>query len=139
VGLSAHYLADTSAVALVRQPAVRARLLPLIEAGLVARCSINDLEAGLSSRRDSDLHRTAARAGWPLVPINQSVMDRALIVQAELAGRGEQGSVKIGDLIVAAAAEQAHLVVLHYDQDFERISAVTGQPTEWVVADGTAD
>jgi len=42
----------------------------------------------------------------------------------------------IPDLIVAAAAESAGLIVLHYDGDFERIAEVTGQPTEWVVPRG---
>jgi hypothetical protein len=64
------------------------------------------------------------------------VMDRALVVQGELAGRGFHRSVKIGDLLIAAAAEQASLVVLHYDRDFDRIADVTGQPTKWVIATG---
>jgi hypothetical protein len=28
---------------------------------------------------------------------------------------------------------------LHYDGDYERISTITGQATEWVVPPGTAD
>ena len=43
----------------------------------------------------------------------------------------------IADLVVAAAAERAGLVLLHYDHDFDLIAAVTGQPTEWVVPRGT--
>ena len=39
----------------------------------------------------------------------------------------------IDDLIIAAAAEQAGLTVLHYDDDFDLIAEVTGQPMEWVV------
>jgi len=31
----------------------------------------------------------------------------------------------------------AGLVVLHYDHDFDRIAAVTGQPTEWILPAGT--
>ena len=41
------------------------------------------------------------------------------------------------DLLVAAAAERAGLTVLHYDQDFDLIAEVTGQPTEWVVPRGS--
>lgn len=33
--------------------------------------------------------------------------------------------------------DKSALVVLHYDADFERIAAVTGQPNEWVVPRGT--
>jgi predicted nucleic acid-binding protein len=41
--------------------------------------------------------------------------------------------------LVAAAAEDANLVVLHYDADFDRIAAVTGQRCEWVVPAGSID
>jgi len=41
--------------------------------------------------------------------------------------------------LVAAAAEAAGLAVLHYDADFDRIAAVTGQKCEWVVAAGSID
>ncbi|MHB8246485.1 MAG: hypothetical protein ACYDGN_14275 [Acidimicrobiales bacterium] len=43
---------------------------------------------------------------------------------------------KIAVLLIAAAAEAAGLVVLHYDRDFELIAEVTGQPVEWVVPAG---
>ncbi len=111
-----------------------------MEAGLVARCTITDLEAGVSARNGSDWQRTRmARSPWPLVTIDQAVLDRAFEVQGELAGHGLHRAVKIGDLIIAAVAERAGLVVLHYDRDFDRIAEVTGQPLEWVVATGTAD
>ena len=43
------------------------------------------------------------------------------------------------DLVVAAAAEAAGLAVLHYDADYDRIAALTQQPTEWVAPAGTLD
>ena len=43
----------------------------------------------------------------------------------------------IGSLLVAACAESAGLAVLHYDADFERSAARTGQPTHWVVPRGS--
>jgi hypothetical protein len=42
-------------------------------------------------------------------------------------------------LLIAAAAEEMGLIVLHYDADFDRISRVTGQPTEWIVPRGSID
>jgi hypothetical protein len=36
-------------------------------------------------------------------------------------------------------AEDAGLTVLHYDADFDHIAAVTGQPVEWIVAQGSVD
>ena len=37
----------------------------------------------------------------------------------------------------AAVAERAGLCVLHYDQDFDAIGAVTDQKMEWVVQRGS--
>lgn len=140
MGLSAHFLADTSAVARIAKPTIGTRLRPLMEAGLVARCTITDLEAGGSTRSGPDWSRTrSARSSWPQAVIDQSVMNRALEVQGELAAQGLHRAVKIGDLVIAAAAERGGLVVLHYDRDFDRIAGVTAQPVEWVVPAGTAD
>ncbi|BBX11766.1 MAG: PIN domain nuclease [Mycolicibacter algericus] len=140
MGLAAHFLGDTSAVARVTKPAVAQRLIPLIEAGLVARCTVTDLEAGISARNGRDWkHTRHVRSPWPQATIDQDVMDRAFEVQGALAVDGLHRTVKLGDLLIAAAAERAGLVVLHYDRDFDRIATITGQPTEWVAPPGTAD
>jgi predicted nucleic acid-binding protein len=47
-----------------------------------------------------------------------------------LADLGRHRSVGAADLMLAAVAERAELTILHYDRDFERIAAVTGQPIE---------
>ncbi|WP_232062520.1 MULTISPECIES: PIN domain nuclease [Mycobacteriaceae] len=122
------------------KPAVAQRLIPLIEAGLVARCTVTDLEAGISARNGRDWkHTRHVRSPWPQATIDQDVMDRAFEVQGALAVDGLHRTVKLGDLLIAAAAERAGLVVLHYDRDFDRIATITGQPTEWVAPPGTAD
>jgi predicted nucleic acid-binding protein len=138
--LRPYYLGDTSALARRGKPRVAERLDPLLVAGLVARCTPTDLEAGYSARSPADFRRLREeRAAWPFVAIDQEVLDRAFEVQGVLAGRAEHRSVPIADLIIAAAAAAAGLVVLHYDRDFERIAEVTGQPVEWVVPAGRAD
>jgi hypothetical protein len=60
--------------------------------------------------------------------------ERALSVHRGLAasGPGHQRSVRLVDLIVAAAAERHGFPVAHCDRDYERISSITGQPTRWV-------
>ena len=65
-------------------------------------------------------------------------MKRARQVQRMLAGRSQRGR-KVPDLLVAATAEDAGLIVLHYDADFDRIAAVTGQKCEWVAPPGSID
>ena len=138
MGLKAYYLGDTSALARASRPAVAAKLDPLIEAGLVARCTPTDLEAGYSST-DPASHRRMrdARSSWPFVPMAQSALDRAVEVQDALAARSQQRGAKLADLLIAAAAEAADLVVLHYDHDFDLIAEVTAQRTEWIVPAGT--
>ncbi|HEX9766156.1 MAG TPA: hypothetical protein VGA36_05300 [Nitriliruptorales bacterium] len=39
------------------------------------------------------------------------------------------------DLLIAATAELAGLVVLHLDKDFDLIADVTGQPVECLLVD----
>jgi len=136
VALRPYYLGDTSVLA--RRPKVAERLDPLLEAGLVARCAITDLEAGYSSTRPGDHEAMRQqRSAWPFVPTNQQVLDRAVTVQDRLAQRNHHRGAKIADLLIAAAAEFAGLVVLHYDRDFDLIADVTGQRTEWIVPAGT--
>jgi predicted nucleic acid-binding protein len=77
------------------------------------------------------------RDAWPLVTMDQAVLDRAVEVQDVLADRSQQRGAKIADLLIAAAAEAAGLVVLHYDHDFDLIAGVTGQPVEWIVPAGS--
>jgi predicted nucleic acid-binding protein len=63
---------------------------------------------------------------------------RARRVQRLLASKHQRGR-KVPDLLVAAAAEARDLTVVHYDADFDRIAAVTGQSCQWVVPAGSVD
>jgi predicted nucleic acid-binding protein len=138
VGLRPYYLGDTSALARLGQSLVAVRLAPLLESGLVARCTPTDLEAGFSSTSPAS-HRTMRqeRSAWPFVEMTQQTLDRAVAVQDALAEQSQQRGAKIADLLIAAAAEAAGLIVLHYDHDFDLIAEITGQPTEWIVPAGT--
>lgn len=138
MGLSAYYLGDTSALARRGNPAIAERLDPLLEAGLIARCTPTDLEAGFSSSSPADHGRLREeRSAWPFVGMDQRVLDRAVEVQDALAARSAQRGAKIADLLIAAAAQAAGLVVLHYDHDFDLIASVTRQDVEWIVPAGT--
>jgi predicted nucleic acid-binding protein len=135
------HLVDNSVIARAHKPPVAAAFEPRVLAGLVASCSITDLEQ-LFSARSGDEHR-ARRDDLALrfarVPLDQRVLDRAVEVQGLLADKGQHRAASIPDLVVAAAAEQAELTVLHYDADFELIATITEQPTEWVVPRGLVD
>jgi predicted nucleic acid-binding protein len=133
------HLVDTSVLTRLSEAGVRSALEPLAEAGRVGRAGISDLEIGYSARnaREWDALR-GAMAAFELVETDARHMQRARQVQRMLAGRSQPGR-KVPDLLVAAAAEEAGLIVLHYDSDFDRIAAVTGQECEWVVPAGSID
>lgn len=133
------FLADKSALTRREtRPEVREVLEPLLIAGEIAICGIVDLEV-LYSARDRATYRSLVEAlrGMPRVPLDEESVNRALSVQAMLAERSQHRAVPLPDLLVAACAEQADLIVLHYDGDFERIAEVTGQPTQWIVPRGS--
>ena len=131
------HLVDTSVLTRLREPTVRAALEPLTAKGQVARAGISDLEIGYSARTsiEWDSFQEALEA-FQLVETDAGHVRRARQVQRLLAARSQRGR-KIPDLLVAVAAEEAGLEVLHYDADFDRIAAVTGQSCVWVVPPGS--
>jgi hypothetical protein len=58
------------------------------------------------------------------------IEDRPVEILALLADRGQHRAPSIPDLIIAATAELAGLTILHLNQDFDVIAAVTGQALE---------
>ncbi|MHB2024956.1 MAG: PIN domain-containing protein [Mycobacteriales bacterium] len=133
------YLVDASVLKRMGQPVVRAAVEPLTARGEVARPTICDLEVGYSARSGTEWGQLmGALEVFATMETTAADLRRALQVQHLLAERGQRGR-KIPDLLVAAAAEQSNLAVLHYDSDFDLIAAVTGQPTRWVVPAGQAD
>lgn len=133
------FLADKSALTRREtRPEVREALEPLLLAGEVATCGIVDLEL-LYSATSRATYRAVAEAlrGMPRVAVDEGCVRRALEVQAMLAERSQHRAVPLPDLLVAGCAERAGLALLHYDADFERIAALTGQPARWIVPRGS--
>jgi predicted nucleic acid-binding protein len=133
------HLVDTSVLTRLARPEVRSVLEPRAERGELARAEISDLEVGYSARSASEWDRLAGALGvFELIATTSEHVRRAKQVQRLLAARHQRGR-KVPDLLVAAAAEVESLIVLHYDADFDRIAAVTGQRSEWVVPAGSID
>jgi predicted nucleic acid-binding protein len=133
------HLVDTSVLSRLGEPAVRAVIDPLTEAGQVGRAGITDLEVGYGSRNAKEWDQDMADLSvFKLVETSADHIRRARQVQRLLASRSQRGR-KVPDLIIAAAAEQDRLVLLHYDSDFDLIAKVTGQPCQWVAPAGTID
>lgn len=133
------FLIDTSVIKRLSQPSVREVVEPLAASGELARARITDLEVGYSARNEAEWDDLiAALDAFAPLESTESHHRRALQVQRLLAQRSQRGR-KIPDLLIAAAGEEHGLTVLHYDADFDLISAVTGQPCQWVVPAGTVD
>ncbi|MDQ3152796.1 MAG: PIN domain-containing protein [Actinomycetota bacterium] len=114
-------------------------IAPLAVAGQLGRPSICDLEVGYSARNAEEWDRlVGALDAFDAVDTTASHLRRALQVQRLLAERSQRGR-KIPDLLIAAAAEELDVVVLHYDADFDLIAAVTGQRCRWVVPAGSVE
>jgi predicted nucleic acid-binding protein len=104
---------------------------------LVLTCHVVVLELLRSARNDASfLHQSEQLELLRSCPIDGSVWLRAREVQPRLSARGEHRGVPPADLVIAAAAEQAGVPLLHYDHDFDRIVAVTSQPARWLLPAG---
>jgi predicted nucleic acid-binding protein len=131
------YLLDTSVVKRLGRPQVREIVEPLAAAGQLGRPGICDLEVGYSARNAEEWDQLVhALDAFDPVATTTAHIRRALQVQRLLAQHSQRGR-KIPDLLVAAAAEELDVPVLHYDADFDLIASVTGQPTQWIVPAGT--
>lgn len=136
-------LADTSAWAWSRKAgaeSVRSAFDEALIGGEVATCDMVRLELLHSTRNPEEFRaRREELAVLEDCPIGKPEWRRALWVYERLASQGgaHQRAVKHADLLVAAAAEAAGLPVVHYDEDFDRIAAVTEQPVRWLAERGT--
>lgn len=127
------WLIDTSALARLTISPDAAVWAERIDRGLVRITTVTRLELGYSARSGSDLRAAGQRpplVSMPLEYQTPAIEDRAIEVQNLLADRGHHRAPSVADLIVAATAELAGLVVLHLDEDFELIATVTRQTTE---------
>jgi predicted nucleic acid-binding protein len=133
------HLLDSSVLTRLHHAAVRNAIETPAERGELGRAGISDLEIGYSARDAAEWDRLEeALRAFELVETTSGHVQRAKQVQRMLAAKHQRGR-KVPDLLIAATAEFRSLIVLHYDADFDRIAAVTGQSCEWVVPAGSVD
>lgn len=135
-------LADTSAWIWSRRApvAVREAFDQAVIDGRIGTCDVVRLEMLYSARDAADFAELEAElAELPDCPIGKAEWRAALAVYRALADSGgaHQRAVKHADLLIAAAADAAGREVLHYDEDFDRIAGITGQPCRWLAPRGT--
>jgi len=132
----AEWLIDKSALVRLGPSAEATMWAGRIQRGLVRVTTVTLLEVGYSARDASDLDaglHGSPVASMPIEYATPVAEDRAVRVLTLLADRGQHRAPSIPDLIIAAIAESAGLVVLHNDKDFELIADITGQPVQRLV------
>lgn len=135
-------LADTSAWVWARTVGGELRTVfdeDLID-GQIATCDMVQLELLYSTRNATEFNAVRSELdALPNYQIGIEQWQRALEVYEQLAQQGglHHRSVRHPDLLIAAAAEAAGIPVLHYDEDYDRIAAITGQQIHWLAPRGT--
>lgn len=133
-------LVDTSVWARKQHPVVKPWLDECLPGDAVATCDMVKLELLYSARNATEFEALEDElSALHPCPIGETEWRRAIEVYRSLAHQGgaHQRSVKHADLLIAAAAEAAGARIVHYDEDFDRISDITGQPSHWVAARGS--
>ena len=135
-------LADTSAWVWSRRqayPELRSFFDSLLLGGQIATCDVVKLELLYGARSDEFDQRREELDQLDACPIGPDQLRRAIDLAGALAHATPDGhkSVRWPDLVIAAAAEAARAELLHYDDDYERIGELTGQPIRWLAQKGT--
>jgi predicted nucleic acid-binding protein len=129
------FIADTSAWQLARHVAVAAEWSAAVRAGQIATTPIVRLELLQSTRDGAEFDAWTERlAELRDIPITRSVTNAAERAYRDLAHVHPlfHRSVKLPDLLVAAAAQDAAVGVLHYDKDFDTLATVLGFESRWI-------
>lgn len=130
------FLADTSAWSQSgRDPAVAAEWTAALRAGRIATSPVVKLELLQSTRDGAEFDAWASRlAELRDVPITRSVTNAAERAYRALAHVHPlfHRSVKLPDLLIAAAAQDASVGVLHYDKDFDTLATALTFDSRWI-------
>jgi predicted nucleic acid-binding protein len=118
-----------------RDPQARGLLLGAVERGDACWCWPVRYELMIDARGPeaiASVERTLE--GLREIPVNRSVQRAALATMRELAASGSHGSHRypLTDLTVAAAAQDAAVDILHFDQHLERLGDHLGIDAHWV-------
>jgi predicted nucleic acid-binding protein len=111
-----------------------------VSAGAIGLCDMVKVELLHSARNGSEFRTLRQNlTGLPNHRMSPAAWERVLDVHDLLAQVSPQHhrSVKPTDVLIAVCAEEAGWTLVHYDQDFDAIAAVTGQPTRWIAKRGS--
>lgn len=129
-------LADTSAwMQARRDPEARSLLLDAVERGDACWCWPVRYELMVDARgREGIAAVERTLEGLREVPVDRSIQRAALAMMRELAADGSHGAHRypLTDLTVAAAAQNAGIGILHFDQHLERLGDHLGVDSHWI-------
>lgn len=129
-------LADTSAWMQSRRDAkTRDLLLGAIERGEVRWCWPVRYELMVDARGANGIAAVERTLdSLREVPVDRSVQRAVLATMRELAADGSHGAHRfpLTDLTVAAAAQNAGIDILHFDQHLERLAEHLGVDSHWI-------
>jgi predicted nucleic acid-binding protein len=108
-----------------------------VEAGLVLVCDLVILELTRLAPNEPRAREIADRlAAFEAITMSGELWSRARRTQLELATNGDHRRVPPADLLLASTAEEAGVVLIHYDRDYERIAGASGLSHQGLAPDG---
>jgi predicted nucleic acid-binding protein len=133
---AARFLIDTSGLFRILQKEHRTAWSDFLAAGVIAVCPVVELEFLFSARSLADRlqKQRLLREVFSWVPMSDRAYERAAEVQQLLTECGAHRSAGPVDLLIAATAERAGLILLCDDRDFDTVATVTGQPVRRVAS-----
>jgi len=134
-------IADTSAWARASHPLIRDLWAAALRGRQIATCSIVTLELMYSARNMQDLAIVEAeQALLRDVPVATSAQRAAIGALRDLASDGPgQHRVPLADALIAAAAQDTGVDVLHYDHHYDRLAQALHFKSVWVAPPGTLE
>lgn len=129
------YLVDTSAWARASDPRIRDDFYDAVIHRQVVTCApvIIELLFSAQSAAELDERETDLRALRD-IPITRSVTEAAIGAMRDLARRGPlHHRLPVPDLLIAAAAQEAGVGVLHHDRHYDRLAEVLDFESRWIL------
>lgn len=133
------FIADKSAWERGRHPSVVGEWVAAILNEQIATCVPCRLELLYSTRTEAEFVQwDEALAGLREVPITRTICEAAVAGMRELAAHSDgYHRVPLPDFLIAAAAQDVGIGVLHYDRHFDKLQEVFNFASRWIAPAGT--
>lgn len=127
------FIADTSAHHRAGDVRVRDEWIAAYEQGVLLTCLVVRFELLYSARNAEEFEEIERNlADLREVPITVSVQRAAMAAMRKLAAHWEH-RVRLSDLLIAGAVQEAGAGVLHCDPDFDLLATALAFESRWLV------